>query len=60
MYTDMDSILYESNNSGRVKAERWYNTVEKREVSWNEACLTYGCWAEDAVRSDLLAPGMAN
>ena len=60
MYTDMDSILYEGDNGGRVQTESWYSTVEKREVSWNDVFLTYGCWAEDAVRSALLAPEMAS
>nr|MBR4280963.1 hypothetical protein [Clostridia bacterium] len=56
----MDSILYEGDNGGRVQTESWYSTVEKREVSWNDVFLTYGCWAEDAVRSALLAPEMAS
>jgi len=59
MYTDMDSILYENGDNGGAKAGRWYSTVEKKEVSWDELCITYGCWAEDAACSAFMAPDAA-
>lgn len=56
MYTDMDSILYENEDNGGARADSWYSTVEKKAVSWDELCITYGCWAEDAARAAFLEP----
>ena len=56
MYTDMDSILYQASKACRSAASRWFSSVEGRELNREELYVLYGCWADDAARSDFLRP----
>ena len=56
MYTDTDSILYQDHSTESNRTNRWFSCVEEREMSREDLCVLYGCWADDAARSGFLTP----
>ena len=57
MYLDMDSILYQDHQPQPTRATtRWISRVTHAELTREDLCVLYGCWADDAMESELVDP----
>lgn len=57
MYLDIDSILFACTaRTADNGAQRWVSCIDAAELSVEDLCLLYVCWAEDAATSGLIDP----